>query len=261
MSDLVYLYGFVPAGTAAPGPELNGIAGAPVTLQPLDNFCAVVSRVAADGYSAAAIEQHMNDLSWVAEQGVAHERVVAWFVDSAQILPASLFTLYSSEVTLASSAGEGAGRIIGELERLRGKREWDLKVSCQYSKLAEHAARHSPVLDALDEEIASATPGRRYLIQKKRGDLLKGEVSRVARQLAAEVVEEARTRAQSVVALPLPPAGQDLPVVLHAALLVENAREADLVQALSDAASRLEPEGVTVAFSGPWAPYRFIEHD
>lgn len=261
MSDLVYLYGFVPSGTVAPGPELTGIAEAPVTLHPMEGFCAAVSRVDADHYSAPAIDQRMHDLSWVAEQGIAHERVVAWFVDHAQILPASLFTLYSSDPALASSAREQASRIVSELERLRGKREWDIKVSCQYSKLAEHAARHSDVLSALDQEIASATPGRRYLVQKKRGDILKQEVSRVARQLAADVVEGARTHAHSVVALPLPPAGQDLPVVLHAALLVENAREADLVKALSDAASRLEPEGVTVAFSGPWAPYRFVEHD
>lgn len=259
MSELVYLYGFVPPDTHVPGPDLVGLADASVSLRPLDDFHAVVSTVDANVFSAAAIEQRMEDLNWVAAQGAAHERVVAWFVDRAQILPASLFTLYSSEAALAASARERGSRIRSELERLRGLREWNLKVSCRPAMLAEHAGTHSDVLAQLDRELEAASPGRRYLMQKKRADVLKQEVFRVARQLAAEVLDSVRDFAQSVVVLPLPQAGQDLPVVLHAALLVELTREQPLVQELSDAAARLQSEGVDVSFSGPWAPYRFVE--
>lgn len=98
-------------------------------------------------------------------------------------------------------------------------------------------------------------------MERKRGDVLKQEVSVVARQLAADVVEAVRSYARSVVALPLPANGHDLPVVLHAAMLVDVALEPELVHQLSATARRLAPEGVNVSFSGPWAPYRFVEHD
>ena len=92
MSDFLYLYGFVPPATPAPT-DLTGIAGSPIELLSSGDVKAVVGRVPAQDYAPDRIEDRLQDLKWVAEQGVAHERVVAWFVDHAQILPAPLFTM------------------------------------------------------------------------------------------------------------------------------------------------------------------------
>ena len=77
----------------------------------------MISRVPGGEYAPAAVESRLRDPTWVADHGVRHERVIAWFVDHAQILPARLLSLYSSPAALAEAAAGQAARIAGELDR------------------------------------------------------------------------------------------------------------------------------------------------
>ncbi|HEX6558056.1 MAG TPA: GvpL/GvpF family gas vesicle protein [Longimicrobiales bacterium] len=261
MSDFVYLYGFAPAD-ASPPSTVSGIGGRPVELVSIGSMAAVISRVPAETYDPVSIEARLQDLAWVAEQGVAHESVVAWFVDHAQILPAPLFTMYSADAALQQEAAARRSEIEAELQRLRNKREWDLKISYNAADIEKHAAELSPRIAELDREAAAAQPGKRYLIEKKRKDLLKTEARKAAQSLAREVLDIAARLAFETRNLPLPRTAEDLPVILYAALLVERDREVELIGVLEQQSARVKSLGVGVAFSGPWAPYRFTgEHE
>jgi hypothetical protein len=261
VSDVVYLYGFVPAGVDAPAGRLAGIADRPVELVDVADFQAALSFVPADAYRPDVIEARLEDLRWVAEQGLAHERVVAWFVDRARIVPVPLLTLYTTRAALAAAAAPRAATIAAQLRRFDGLREWDLKVSYRADDLAAHAGELSAEVRALDADIASAAPGRRFLLAKKRSDLLKERVATIARERAQALLDELRRRARDVVVLPIPRAGRDLPVVLHAALLVEAPAEVALADEVARRAAELDAIGLSTQFSGPWAPYRFLDRD
>lgn len=261
MSDLVYVYGFAPAN-ASPPSDLAGVGGRNVELIRTGGVCAVISRVPADEYNSERIENRLQDLSWVADQGVAHETVVAWFVDHSQIVPVALFTLYSGAPALLEDIGPRVGQLEAELERLGSRREWDLKVSFQERELEQHAAALSSRIAELEQQLAQATPGKRYLLEKKRNDLVKSETRQAAHSLATELLELLRPLAAEARTVPLPRTTSELPVILYAALLVERDREEALVQQLEEEAARLQALGLSVAFSGPWAPYRFTgEHE
>ena len=256
MSDFVYLYGYVPGDAPAP-PQLAGMAGRPVTLEANSGLSAIVSHVPAEEYSPERLEPRLQDLTWVAEQGAAHERVVAWFVDHSQVLPAPLFTMYSSLDALHSATAQRAADLRAQMERLRGLREWDLKVSFDASALELNAANLSEAVAGLDREIATAPAGRKYLLQKKRGDLLKTEVRQAAHRRAVDVLNAVSGFTAQTRSLPIPRAQDTLPVVLHAALLVQNERETQLTAELETQARQLRTIGMDLSFSGPWAPYRF----
>lgn len=261
MSEFVYLYGFAPTD-ASPPSTLSGIGGRRVETVVLGPIAAVVSRVPAEIYDPERIEARLQDLAWVAEQGVAHESVVAWFVDHAQILPAPLFTMYSGDPALEHEAAARSNEIEAELRRLRNKREWDVKVSYNALEVEKHAAELSPRIAELDREAAAAQPGKRYLIEKKRRDLLKTEARSAAQALARAVLDLAAPIAFETRNLPLPRTAEDLPVILYAALLVERNREVELIELLERESARVKSLGLGVAFSGPWAPYRFTgEHE
>jgi hypothetical protein len=258
MSTIIYLYGFVPAGTESPPRALSGMHGAAVSLLDLGGVDAVVSHVPADELSPAIIESGMQDLNWVGARGLEHERVVAWFVDNAEILPVSLFTLFSSEASLRSEAGERADAARTRLERLQGCREWDLKVSYDQQRLAANAAAVSDTIRAIDAEIAAAAAGRRFLLERKRADMLKHELNGAARNAAASLLETLSAHARDVVALP-PPRNEGLPVVLTAALLVHRDAEEAMRTTAAEQAESLENIGIHAQLTGPWAPYRFAE--
>lgn len=261
MSDFVYLYGFVPADALEPD-DLRGIADRKVTLIDTAAMRAAISQAPAADYAPDRVETRLQDLPWVAEQGVAHERVVAWFVDHSQILPAPLFTMYSSVAALRAAASEREAELTGEMQRLRGQREWDLKVSFNERVLQQHAGEVSEKVAALDREIAAAPAGKGYLLQKKRADLLKQEIRQAAHQRAVAVLNAVHDMTSQTRSLPLPRTGDDLPVVLHAAMLVRTDQEKPLVDALDKQADQLRAIGMDLSFSGPWAPYRFMgEHE
>jgi hypothetical protein len=257
VSEYVYLYGFVPSD--APQPDrITGIADRAVQLVRAGEVQAAISLVPAADYTPARIEARLQDLKWVAEQGVAHERVVAWFVDNSQILPVALFTMYSSVSAVQSAARDQQTELLAQMQRLRGFREWDLKVSFDETVLQTNAAQVSVAVAELDQQIAAAPAGKGYLLQKKRADVLKTEVRQAAHRQAIDVLNLLHNQVEEQRILPLPRTADDLPVVLHAALLVNSAREQDVVATLEAETARLRALGIEVSFSGPWAPYRFM---
>jgi hypothetical protein len=148
------------------------------------------------------------------------------------------------------------------MTRLRGLREWDVKISFDEAVVQQHGAAISHKLAELDQEIAAVPAGKGYLLQKKRADLLKTEVRHAAHRRAVEVMNSVQELTAETRTLPLPRTGENLPVVLHAALLVRIENESKLVKHLETEAQALRTIGMELNFSGPWAPYRFMgEHE
>jgi hypothetical protein len=259
VNEILYLYGFVPADAPAPPASLAGVAGTAVHLLPAGRVQAVVSRLPAADYDAATVEARMQDLAWVGEHGLDHERVVLWFVDHARIIPARLLSLYSGDDTLQAAAAGLAPRIAAQLEALGDRREWNLKVACDTAELARHAADVSATVRDLDVALSHAPPGRRYLLQRRRTEIMRDEVSAAGRRLADELLGRLRVHADDVRTLPL--AGADAAagtVVLNAALLVHRDREEQLRADAAGEVEELRRLGVVASFSGPWAAYRFL---
>ena len=261
MADLIYLYGWIPDASAAGDLDaLHGIADRPVELLRCGPAFAVIGRVPAETYAAERIEERLADLNWLGEHGLAHERVVALLVDRTTVLPMRLFTLFSSESALAEECEQRSGFIRETLERLDGLREWDLKVSYESERMLATIAESSPDVAALDAELATAAPGRAYLLQKRRDDLARTAVRGAVGALADEVLASLSSVAADVKRVSPPSSAQpgELPVILAAALLVSRENEDALREQLAKESDRLTRRGVSIACAGPWAAYRFV---
>lgn len=256
MSEILYLYGFVPTDT--PAPEISGLEERPVEVLEMDGFRAAVSRLPAEAYGEGQVEERMQDLSWVARRGVEHERVVTWFADHATIVPARLLTLFSSTDVLEAEATSRKSRITEGIRRFGGTREWDLKVSYDADVLGRRLGDFSEEVAELDRAIAEASEGRRYLLERKREELARAGCAGAAHELARELFEELRPLCEQAVELSIPATERELPVVLNAALLVSAEARAGLEKRGARAAEELGERGVHLELTGPWAPYRFV---
>jgi hypothetical protein len=256
---VLYLYGFAPEDAALPEHGLLGVADAEVELLRLDGFMAVIGRVPAASFSGDALEANSGDVAWMAEQGLRHEQVVGWFVDHAAILPSRLLTLFSAEEGLRAAVARDRDRIADGLRRFADLREWDLKVSYDADRLSDHLGEVSEDIARLDREIAAASPGKAFLLRKKRDDLARTETRATARRLARELLDHLAAHARDVAVLPA--IAENAPVILNAALLVPRGAEGPAREDAAEAAGRLEALGLDVTFTGPWAPYRFLDDD
>jgi hypothetical protein len=258
VNSILYLYGFIPAHTPPPSGGVSGLDDRPVRVLELGSFAAAVSDLEAAEYGEGAMEVRLKDLAWVAERGARHETVVTWFSDHASILPARMLTVFSSASALTAEASQKKAEIEDGLARYRDLREWDLKVAYDAKSLAGNLGSFSEAAAALDREIESATPGRRYLLEKRRADVAQAEAGSVARRLAQDLLNDLRPFTERILELANPLGRNEAPVVLNAALLVQKGRGDELEEAASRAISSMRAVGVSTTLSGPWAPYRFI---
>jgi hypothetical protein len=258
VSRVLYLYGFVPESAQLPPDSLRGVDDAAVELLDGPGFCSAVARLEAEAYQPEHVEAQFQEVAWVADRAVAHERVVAWFVDHAEIVPARLLTLYSSEQALAETARSERDRVLDLLQRFRGLREWDLKISYKPSELKRHLGELSTEVAELDRQIEQAAPGKRFLLTRKREDVLRTELTRAARTAAAAYLDDLRGHARDVIRLPATATEAELPIALNVALLVAGQDAESLRQRAATQREELEARGFVVALSGPWAPYRFM---
>ena len=82
-----------------------------------------------------------------------------------------------------------------------------------------------------------------------------------ARDQAQQIVDSVRPLSTEFRMLPIPQSAEDLPVIVHAALLVHRDREPAVVRVIETARKEIDAVGFSISFSGPWAPYRFVQHE
>lgn len=260
---LVYLYGIVPAETPAPPGDLQGIDGGPVSVRPIGRVSAVIGSVAADAYGDDSLDARLEDLVWVGDRGIAHERVLDWFAERGPVIPISLFSLHRDIERLCERVGAEEHEFARILDRLRGHREWGVKLWRRESVAFEGIDRLSPSLKQVAAEIAEAPPGKRFLLERRRDAMRKEELRSASKRITHELFLDLRRFAAAGMAIPLPgsPPGSDRALLLHAAFLVADAAFEDFRGAVSLQARELSGSGFEVELTGPWVPYHFSDPD
>jgi hypothetical protein len=70
----------------------------------------------------------MQDLNWLAEATTRHQQVLSAIAESADILPARFGIEFLDEKSLRAHVASGETALRSDLERIRGKEEWGVKV-------------------------------------------------------------------------------------------------------------------------------------
>jgi Gas vesicle synthesis protein GvpL/GvpF len=260
---LSYLYGIVPADAPDPPAELTGIDGGAVRVVRGERVGALVSDVAEDAYADEVIDARLPDLAWVGERGLAHERVLDWYAERGPVIPLSLFSLHRDEALVRQRIEGEAERYAGALERLRGRREWGVKLWRDDERLSAHLGQLSAAIAALTGELENAAPGRRFLLEKKRDTLKVDEMKRVSARVSHEVYAQLSGQAERSVTVPIPANAPQAAktLVLYGAFLVPDERYTDFQRKLSELAGTFQPTGFEFEFTGPWPPYHFADAD
>lgn len=237
-------------------PEVDGVDGTrrfgTVTA---DRIAAVFTAVDAEAFSQEAIDARAGDLEWLGAIGYRHQDVVSDLMKRTAIVPLRAFTLFSSEEAVRAYLHEHADMLAKVLERLDGKQEWTLRVELDPARWSESLTSRVVSLRDLQNEIASAPPGKAFLLRKKLDDEKKrashtaeqevvGEIERlVLEKLGCETVAETRERRDG--AFP------------QINVLINRDEEATLQELHAEMTARYEAEGVTLGLTGPWPPYTF----
>ena len=247
---ILYLYGLSASAGAKAVQSLPrttvGVDGeSRVESLPLGAIHAWVSRVDAKDFGAE-LSSRMEDLEWLAETGVRHQRAVAEITERATLLPARFGTVFVGESTLREHVREGEKRLLAAIAKVEGCDEWGVKIFVE-----------RPAAGAVE-----ASSGSDYLRQKSNA--LKAQTAAGPDQQVEEFAAELVKIARDAAATGKVSSGQR-GLIWQASFLLPRARRKQWDAALMKWARRWgEAEGNNgreqrrIEATGPWPPYSFV---
>jgi hypothetical protein len=262
MSDhVLYVYGITSPTLSLAGAP-SGIDDAVVALEREGEVAALVSVVDATRYAAHEVEQRAGDVEWVGPRAVAHDAVLTWASDAGGVIPFPMFTFFGSAESLRAMLGERASALASTLARVSPGQEYTVRVFRLDAELAPHLSAMSEPVAALELQAREATPGQRYLLERKAEGERRSELRRIGAAVARETFEALAARSMAAVRDPLPASGAADEArgsaVLDASYLVARNDVEAFRRELSTIAARHEGRGFRFEFTGPWPPYHFV---
>ena len=257
-----YVYGIVPEDTPTTSAPA-GIDDAGVSVERHAGVAALVSVLDDPGYAPTAIEANSGDVEWLSPRAIAHDRVLTWASDHGAVVPLPMFSLFSGEDAVHRMLSDRSSQLVTTLERVGRGREYALRVYRVDAELLAATAALSPRLAALASTAAAASPGQRYLLERKLDGERKTEMRAVTQRIVEEIADALSPHAASVVRSPIPKAADGDAaargtMVLNAAFLVAPTSLEAFQKTLTTLVERHGPHGLRFDFTGPWPPYHFV---
>lgn len=257
---LLYLYGVVrPDFDASRAPA--GLEEARVEVLRVGGHGMLVSRLPAASYAPDVVERQSAEMDWITPRAVAHDRVLTWAQEHGGIVPMSMFSLWSDEAALGASITARGDALATTFARVENADEYGLRIHRRDREMLAAAHELDPGIAALRREAAAASPGQRYLLERKLAEQSKQAIRAAAQRLARDAFDALRQHAREAVlraATPSSSAPDDATLVLNAAFLVERARFGAFQAEVARHATAGAPRGLTFDFTGPWPPYNFV---
>lgn len=262
MSHICYLYGVAPAGvdlSRAPA----GLDERPVELivSLAGSYAALVTRVGAREYSPEKIASLAGEVDWVRGRAEAHDRVLNWASDTTRVIPLPMWTLFRDESAVETMLAERASEFDVALSRIADAREYTVRAYVRSAELQSRISDLSGELRAIEAQTKTASPGQKYLLERKLDKERKESARRVMRQvvvdlhtaLAAASKDSVRDEIAAGVA-----ASEQGQAILDGSYLVASPQLVEFRKTLTEFVNRYQPAGFTFAFTGPWPPYHFV---
>lgn len=254
MSSLRYVYGILAAAdaNAVHDARIRGIEDAPVRVITGGPLAAAVSNLDDTAYGSDTLNARIADLEWLSSRAEAHQAVNALLLELAgSVIPLSFGALYRDDDRVREMLREDERGRVDRIEALRGRGEWLVTVVREATAPLEDEA-----VTALDSEIAASTPGRAFLLEKRRTTVATRSIERADADVVRVCLAHLEPLAERVYPEPLARGGGDS-VVLRLSLLLERGRAAAVGSAVRETEALVAPNGYRLRLSGPWPAYRF----
>jgi hypothetical protein len=254
VTSLVYIYAVLPRPVAT---DVKGIDARPLRWVVDDGLAAAVSDVPAEDFDETPLNEHVRDLSWLAPRAIAHQDVNARLHEQGEaIVPLAFGTVFRDDDGVKRLLHEQGAALAARLEAVRDSGEWVVSLHRLSEPDAESLATASPALQALRQEIATSTPGRAHLLQRRLAELERDERRRIQAEAAEQVVARLREIASDIYLEPLPTETVERPLV-RASLLVSRGAETRFLEEVERLQAQWPEPVYRLQLSGPWPPYRF----
>lgn len=256
-NELIYVYCIL-----ANNPQLGKIEG----YDDLEVFCgddyyAVTKLVQADEYSEENQKKNFSNFSWIEAQVRNHIEVISLIMKNNTVIPCKFGTIFKSEASLKEFLCSYSLALLENLDFVEGKEEWAVKVFSNPEFVSEKVSMDSEAIRSLEQQIKVSSPGKSFLLKKRRTDLIEQEVERFCNNHAQECFDILKSNCELHEINKLLPknlSGNEGEMILNASFFIKK----QMVNRFVNAAHSLKKDylsmGFELEFTGPWPPFSFI---
>jgi hypothetical protein len=172
-----------------------------------------------------------------------------------------MWTLFRDAKAVKAMLSKREAELVETFKRIGDGREFIVRVYVQPGTFKEHLAGHNTELARLEAEAAKASPGQKYLLERKIEGIRKDSGRDATGRVAGEIHDTLRASATD--SMRETPVNSGAPreqgrAILNASFLVAPRKVVDFQRALTEMVNKYEPSGFKFDFTGPWPPYHFV---
>ena len=257
MNDLIYVYCI----SNSPLGLVRNMESKGLESLMFDDFCVIVKYVSESEFSEENFKKNLSDIQWVETNAREHIRVISMIMEYSTVIPFKFGTIFQAEDSLKKFVEDYSGSLIENYHHIKGKEEWSVKIYCDRKELCEQIDELSEETAALEKQIMASSPGKAFLLKRKKTDLIENEMDRLCKNYGQEYYDEFKNLSESTSLnnlLPKEFAGREDTMILNATFLVRKNKVTDFKSTVDTLRKKDGNSGFFIEATGPWPPFSFI---
>ncbi len=256
-NNLIYVYCL----TNSP-PDMDVIEGfnTLVSLK-IDDFHVIIKGVNDLEFSEVNFKAKLSDIEWLESNAREHVVVINKVMDKSSVIPFKFGTIFHSEERLRQFISDYSISLSENFNYIDGKEEWAVKVFCDRLVLSEKIDDLSPEAAELEKQIMASSPGKAFLLKRKKTELIENEIDRLCKLYGQEYFNGFEDLSESTSLnnlLPKEFTGREDTMILNAVFLIRKEKVGEFVSFVEQLKHTNEKSGFFIDSSGPWPPFSFI---
>ena len=222
---------------------------------------AVAKYVPEAEFSEENLKQNLADMNWFEPQVREHIRIISEIMKSSTVIPFKFGTIYNNEKNIKKMIDNYSKEFKENINYLKNKEEWSVKIYCNLEKFNTMIIKDSNEINQLDNEIRQSSPGKAYILKKKRKDLISKESERKLNEYGQNCFNDLKkvsdnTKINNL--LPKEVTEKQNDMILNSAYLITKDKVKNFVNIIEKLRNIYEAYGLEFDNSGPWPSYNFI---
>lgn len=252
---MVYVY-CITDRIYTPGMEQKGIR-----CLFFNDLYAVVKDVSPEEFSEENLKRNFASLEWIEAHTREHIGVICEVMKSCSVIPFKFGAIFNSEENIGKFIDEYAASLSENLNRVKGNEEWSVKIFCNHEVIDSQIEVLSEEVRGIEAQIKESTPGRAFILKRKRAELVTNEVERVIRgagQHCFDSLERYSGQTHLCNLLPRELTERNDDMILNATYFVKEESVPEFLKTADNLLDEYKKIGFELEVTGPWPPFTFV---
>jgi hypothetical protein len=224
-------------------------------------FYVVVKMVSDAEYSEENLKKNLSDIAWLDMNARSHVSIISLLMENHTVIPFNFGTIYHSVENLNKFIEDYSDLLIRNLQCVDRQEEWVIKVYSNQLILKEHIDSLSPEAAELEKQIMASSPGKAFLLTRKKADLIGNEIEKLCKNYGQEYFNEFKTLSGSDKLNNLIPKEftcRNDNMILNASFLVVKDLAIEFLSLARRLKNKYSDLGFDLEITGPWPPFSFV---